>query len=134
MHTLDDIIIEDEFFLTPYSESNAVACVTKGLVLEEFIIKKADTKDFFFFLKNNNTDVLSEVENDLQSLCSKNNRDLLTAMIDIDLSIEFVTDAIFLSGGLKNNMSHIFFELLGYISEAKKLGANLIAFEGYEKI
>jgi len=135
MHTLDDIIIEDEFFLTPYTESNAVACVTKGLTLEEFIIRKSDIKDFFFFLKNNTTNILSEIEKDLQSLCTKDNRDLLTAMIDINLSIDFVTNALRSCVTFdKENMVPVFTELLAYLTYSKIAGSNLIAFEGYEKI
>jgi len=134
MHTLNDLIQEDDFIITAYTEIDAVACTTKGLHIDEFVIKKTDTKDFFFFLRNNSTKILSEIENDLQSLCTKDNRDLLTAMIDINLSIEFATDAMCLCGGFKkNNMSHIFFELLEYLTRSKKLGSNLVAFEGYER-
>lgn len=129
---MGDININEEFFVTAYTEVDAHAKPTNGLKLDEFIFNKNETNDFLFFLKHNNTNILSEIENDLQSLCEKNGRPLLTALIDINLSIKFAEDAILLSGGFgKENMTTVFYNLLNYLHDAKKNASNVIAFEGY---
>ena len=134
MRTLKDINNNDEFFVTAYTDFGGYM-TTDGLTCSVYIISKENIKDFFFFLANNHTKILSEIENDLQSLCNKNNRELLSAMIDIDLVIDFTKDAMLLSGGFcKDHMREIFFNLLEYLNDAKKQGSNVVAFEGYKNI
>lgn len=135
MRTLKDINSDDEFFVTAYTDFGGYMKPTDGLTCAEHIISKENTKDFFFFLANNDTKILSEIENDLQSLCNKNNRELLSAMINIELAIDFTKDAMLLSGGFcKDHMRVIFFNLLKHLNDAKKQGSNIIAFEGYKNM
>lgn len=134
MKTLSDLINDKDFFITAYTEVGIHAKPTDGLKLDEFIINKDDTVHFLFFLKHNNTNICSEIENDLQSLCDKNGEPLLTALINIDLSIKFAEDAMCLSGGFgKEEMTPIFYNLLSYLRDAERNGSNMIAFEGYRK-
>lgn len=133
---LDDIMENDDFFITAYTEVNAYAQPTEGLNITEYVISKENTIDLFFFLRNNPTEILAKLENDLQSLCEKSGRVLLTAMIDIDIAIKFVEEVMLLSGGFlnKEEMEIIFFNMLNYLREAKKLGSNIVSFEGYKKL
>lgn len=135
MRTLKDINSDDEFFVTAYTDFGGYMESTNGLFCAEYIVSKENTKDFFFFLANNPTKILLEIENDLQSLCNKNNRELLSAMIDIELAIDFTKEAMLLSGGFsKDHMRVIFFNLLEHLNNAKKQGSNIIAFEGYKNM
>jgi len=135
MRTLNDIDDEDEFYICAYTTIDTNSRPTEGLAINEYKIDKKYTKDFFFILRNNHTQALKEIENCLQTLCTRNNKTLLTAMINIDLAIGFVEDAMSLIDGFnKEHMRTIFFDMLNYLHDAKKLGSNEILFEGYELI
>lgn len=127
------IDIEKEFFITAYTEINACAKPTTGLGLDEFII---GTREFLFFL-HQYTNIYYEIENDLQSLSTKNGRPLLTAFVDIDLFIEFVEDVLdyisYFHTRKFKKLSSVFLNLQNYLKDAKNNDSNIITFECYKK-
>lgn len=132
MRKLSDIDSSEELFVTAYTQVGILTKPTVGLKVNEFVIKDDYAGHFLFFLENNNTDICFEVEQDLQSLCDKNGKPLLTALINIDLSIRFTKDAILLSGAFgKEDIATMFSDLTEYLSDAKKNGSNVVAFQGY---
>lgn len=132
MNTLNNINSNDEFFVSAYTEINAVAEPTTNTV--EFVVPKESTKDFLLLIREN--EICKEIENDLQLLSEKvfssGNRPLLTSFISINKASLFAEHCMILSCTIQPQNHNLYFELVKYINDAKNNGANMIVFEGYK--